>query len=76
MLIEVTQYWLRIVFQTISQRPSLVIGRDIEEGTSSTSITCRQFTRATESCCRQSLNDHCDKLQRSSVGARRYCQLS
>jgi len=22
------------------------------------------------------LDDHCDKLQRSSVGARKYCQLS
>jgi len=40
-----------------------------------TSISSRWLTRATELCCRQSLMITYDKVQRSSVGARRHCQL-
>jgi len=52
MLIEVTQYWLRIVFQTISQRPVLVTvwtrGRY--------RINPPRFLAGVAECCKRQLN--------------------
>jgi len=58
-----------IVMNGLTGRTFAHVARRDNGRATQTSISCRQLTRATVSCCRQSLTITRDKLQRSTVGA-------